>query len=90
METSAVISLAAVGVSLVALLLNGRKDTRSDAANTAIIKTKLDSLISGVDDIRVEMRGMKDAIGDHRERIARIEAAVANNTLRIDHLEGKE
>lgn len=89
METSAVISLAAVGVSLVALLLNGRKDTRSDAENTAIIKTKLDSLISGVDDIRVEMRSMKDAIGDHRERIARIESAVANNTLRIDHLEGK-
>lgn len=89
METGVLISVAAVLISLIGLLLTGRKDTRSDAAVNAIIQTKLDSLITGVDDIRVEMRTMRDTIGDHGERLARVEARAQSNTHRIDVLEGK-
>ncbi|MBQ1778577.1 MAG: hypothetical protein IIZ93_10515 [Acidaminococcaceae bacterium] len=90
METSTIIALGALLVSLVGLFLNGRKDTRHDAAANAIIQTKLDSLISGVDDIRVEMRTMRDTIGDHGERLARVEARAQSNTHRLDALEGKK
>ena len=41
METGVVISLAAVLISLVGLIMSGRKDTRSDAAANAIVQTKL-------------------------------------------------
>lgn len=87
METGVIISIGALLVSLVSLLVNGRKDTRSDAASNAIVQTKLDSLINGVDDIRVEMRSMRESLVDHGERIARVEARAASNTHRLDVLE---
>jgi hypothetical protein len=89
MDVGVYISIAAVVISLIGLLLNGRKDTRTDAAANAIITTKLDSLISGVDDIRVEFRSMRDTLSDHGERLARVEARAQSNTHRIDSLEGK-
>ena len=89
MEPGIIISIGALLVSLGGLILSSRKDTRTDAAANAIIQTKLDSLISGVDDIRVEMRTMRDTIGDHGERLARVEARAQSNTHRLDALEGK-
>lgn len=89
METGVIISLGALLISLIGLLLNSRKDTRTDAATNAIIQTKLDSVISGVDDIRVEMRTMRESINDHGERLARVEARSQSNTHRLDTLEGK-
>ena len=89
METGTIISLAAVAVSLISLLANTRKDTRTDAAAQAIITTKLDSVINGVDDIRVELRAMRETISDHGERLAKVEARSASNTHRLDALEGK-
>lgn len=90
METGTIISICAVAISLIGLLLTGRKDTRSDAAANAIITTKLDSLISGVDDIRIEMRSMRESITDHGERLARVESRAQSNTHRLDILEGKK
>ena len=89
METGTIISIGALLISLIGLLLNTRKDTRTDAATNAIIQTKLDSVISGVDDIRVEMRTMRESINDHGERLARVEARSSSNTHRLDALEGK-
>lgn len=90
MDTGVIISIGALLVSLVGLLLNSRRDTRTDAATNAIIQTKLDSVISGVDDIRVEMRTMRESINDHGERLARVEARAQSNTHRLDTLEGKQ
>lgn len=90
METSTIIALGALLVSLVGLILNSRKDTRTDAAANAITQTKLDSLISGVDDLRVEMRTMRDSISNHGERLAKVEARSSSNTHRLDILEGKQ
>lgn len=89
MDTGTVISIGALIVAFLGFVLNSRKETRSDAAVTAQIQTKLDSLISGVNDIRVEVRSMRDSISDHSERLARVEAATANNAHRLDVLEGK-
>lgn len=89
METGVIISIAAVLISLIGLIASSRKDTRSDAAANAIIQTKLDSVITGVDDIRVEMRAMRETISDHGERLAKLEARAASNTHRLDAIEGK-
>ena len=90
METSTIIALGALLVSILGLIFNGRKDTRSDAAANAVTQTKLDSLISGVDDIRVEMRTMRDSITNHGERLAKVEARASSNTHRLDAIEGKK
>ena len=90
METGVIISLVAVAISAVGLILSGRKDTRSDAANSAIVQTKLDNLISGVNDIRVDFGTMQNTVGDHSERLARVEARALSNTRRIDVLDGRK
>jgi len=87
MQIGTYISLGALLVSLVALLLNGKKDAKADAASHAVVTTKLDTLINGVDDIRVELRSMRDTLSDHGERLAKVEARAASNTHRLDVLE---
>ena len=47
METSTMIALGALLISFLGLVLNSRKDTRTDAASNAITQTKLDNLITG-------------------------------------------
>lgn len=90
MDTGVLISLAAVAISFVGLILSGRKDTRTDAAANAITQTKLDNLITGVTDIRVEIRSMRESITDHGERLAKLEARAASNTHRLDALDGRK
>ena len=90
MDTTIIISAAAVLISLAGLMINGRREVRTDAATSAIIQAKLYSLITGVDDIRVETRAMRETIGDHGERLARVEARAASNTHRIDGLEKRQ
>lgn len=89
METSTMIALGALLISFVGLILNSRKDTRTDAASNAITQTKLDNLITGVTDIRVEVRSMRESITDHSERLARVEARSESNSHRLDALETK-
>jgi hypothetical protein len=90
METSTMIALGALLISLIGLILNSRKDTRTDAAANAVTQTKLDNLITGVTDIRVEVRSMRESINDHSERLARVEARAESNTHRLDTIEGKK
>ncbi len=88
MEIKEYLSLAAVIISLLALLMNSRKDARTDAAGVAKMSAKLDSIGNGVEDIRVEMRLMRDKVDDHSERLAKVEARAASNTHRLDALDG--
>lgn len=90
MQPSVLVSIGALLVSLVALILNSRKDTRQDAAQEAVTQTKLDNLITGVTDLRVEIRSMRESINDHSERLARVEARAESNTHRLDALDGKK
>ena len=89
METSVMVSIGAMVVAFLGLILNSRKETRTDAAESAKIQTKLDNLIAGVTEIRVDIRSMQGTIGDHSERLAKVEARAESNTHRIDQLEGK-
>ncbi len=90
MQIGVAVSIGAFMVSLVALILNSRKDTRQDAATNAVTQTKLDNLITGVTDLRVEVRSMRESINDHSERLAKVEARAESNTHRLDALDGKK
>ena len=89
MDTGIVVSICAMVIALAGLILNSRKETRTDAAENAKTQTKLDNLITGVNDIRVELRTMQESISNHTERLARVEARAESNTHRLDALEGK-
>ena len=86
METSAILSLAAVLVSLVGLLLSTRKSTRDDAAGNARLETKLDSISSGVEDIRVETRTMRGRVDGLAERLSSVESSCKSAHHRLDQM----
>ena len=90
MDTGTIVSIGALLVALLALILNSRKETRTDAATLAEIKTQLIAVNNGVDDIRVEFRAMLSMINSHTERLARVEARAESNTHRLDTIEGKK
>lgn len=87
METGVIISLVAVVISAVGLLLNGRKDTREDAAGTARLEAKLDSISSGVEDIRVETRTVRSRVDGLAERVSAVERDCRNAHHRLDQLQ---
>ena len=86
METSAILSLAAVIVSLVGLLLSSRNTTRDDAAGSARVEAKLDGISSGVEDIRVEMRTVRSRVESLAERVSAVESSCKSAHHRLDQL----
>ena len=86
MDTSTLLSIAAVLVSLVGLLLSGRKGTREDAAGTARLEAKLDSISSGVEDIRVETRTTRGRVDALSERVAAVESSCRSAHHLLDQL----
>lgn len=88
METFSVLSLAAVIVSLIGLLLSTRKSTREDAAGGARLEAKLDSISSGVEDIRVEMRTMRARLDGLAERVSAVESSCRSAHHRLDQMAG--
>lgn len=87
METSVLISLLAVILSALGLLLNGRKTSREDAAGSARLEAKLDSISSGVEDIRVETRSMRSRMDGLAERVSAVESSVKSAHHRLDQLQ---
>ena len=76
METTTLISLGALLVAVISLILNSRKDTKNDAAALAEIKVGLNSAVTGINDLRVDLKSMREAIGEHGERIGSLETRV--------------
>ena len=87
MDLKDILSAVAVLLSLAALLLNSRKETRQDAAGTARLEAKLDSISSGVEDIRVETRTMRGRIDGLAERLSAVERDCRNAHHRLDQLQ---
>ena len=89
MDTGVIVALGALIISALGLLLSTRKDTRSDAAGTARMETKLDGIASGVEDIRVEMRTTRERVNGLSERLSAVESSCKSAHHRLDQLENR-
>lgn len=87
MELKDILSAAAVLLSVLALILNSRKETRQDAAGSARLEAKLDSISSGVEDIRVETRTVRSRVDGLAERVSAVERDCRNAHHRLDQLQ---
>lgn len=87
MEATVIISLCSLGVAAVAFLSTIRKDTRGDAAREARTETKLDNIINGVSELRVEIRTLSKRIDGLENRLTKYESELAEAFRRIDALE---
>lgn len=87
MDIKDVLSAIAVVLSLVALLLNSRKETRQEAAGSARLEAKLDGIQSGVEDIRVETRTTRARLDGIAERLSAVENSCRSAHHRLDQLQ---
>lgn len=87
MDVSVLISLLAVLISAAGLLGTVRKGTREDAAGSARLEAKLDSISNGVEDIRVETRSMRARMDNLGERISAVESSCKSAHHRLDQLQ---
>ncbi len=88
MQTGEIISMLALGVSFVVMALAFRRDTRGGGAELGEIRAKLSSISGGIDDIRVEVRTMREKQQDMAVRLAEAEASCKSMHKRLDeHIE---
>jgi septal ring factor EnvC (AmiA/AmiB activator) len=64
-------------------------DVRNDASESAVIKTKLDNISSGVDSIRIDMKANEKRVSDLSERVIRVEESSKQAHKRIDKIENQ-
>ena len=83
------ISLAALLISAVGIFRTFHRDSAEETAFNVTMSTKLDAISQGVDDIRVEMRTIREKQNDMNARISAIEANFKNLAVRVEHLESK-
>lgn len=84
MTTGEIISLGALGISLIVMVLTARRDTRGSAQESGEIRGKLDSISNGIDDIRVDLRTMRDKQQDMAVRLAETEASCRSMHRRLE------
>lgn len=68
---------------------NRDKDVRSDASESAVIRTKLDNISSGIDSIRIDIKANERRVSELSERVIRIEESAKSAHKRIDFIENK-
>ena len=75
-------------IAIVTLARNGKKDTRTDAAEQATMSADIKYIRTSIDDIKVDNRVIKADIGELQTKVARVEQSVESAHKRIDDLKG--
>jgi len=67
-----------------------KKDVAKDAAADADLRTQVNYIARGVDELRVEIRAANQRYDMLAERVTRVEESAKSAQRRIDRLEGRE
>jgi len=84
--------LSPISAMLVAWMSWGRtrsRDAAENGASNATILVQLGHIKEGNDDIKGQLKDMKEQQGNMRERITSVEASAKQAHKRLDHIEGK-
>lgn len=65
---------------------NRDKEVKSDASESAVIKTKLDNINEGVQSIRIDIKANEKRVSELSERVIRVEESSKQAHKRIDNL----
>jgi peptidoglycan hydrolase CwlO-like protein len=68
---------------------NRDKDVKNDASKSAVIETKLDTISSGIDSIRIDIKANEKRVTELAERVIRVEESSKQAHKRIDKFEVK-
>lgn len=87
MSVETLIALGGLLVAVLTVILAGRRDTRGDAAERAETRVMLTSIKSGVEDLRVDNRTMRDDLGKLAADVARVDQSAKSAHHRLDDLQ---
>lgn len=82
-------TLAGFLISYLSFQRTRDKDLKSDAQEDGVIKTKLDSIGKGVDDIRIDLKANEKQMFRMSEQLVRVDESTKSAHKRIDKLEWK-
>lgn len=92
-ELALVISAISLGFAIYQgvsnLKRNERQENKTEAAQTTAVIVKLESISEGVNEIKADIRGVKNEMNDFRERLTKAEESTKSSHRRIDTIEGK-
>lgn len=88
-ELGLLCAVAGAIISYFTFTRNRDKDVKSDASESAIIRTKLDAINQGVETIRIDMKVEQKERMNLSERVARTEESAKQAHKRLDKLEEK-
>ena len=86
-EISTLISVLAVVIAGIGTFANVKKGNKSDAAETATIIVKLESISNDIKELKNELQNIQKEIGDLRERVVIAEQSAKALHKRVDSLE---
>lgn len=67
----------------------GKHETKTDASELTTVIVKLESIGTGITEIKSEMTNVKNDIKENRERIIKVEESAKQAHKRLDTIEGK-
>ena len=75
-------------IAYLALRRERNNDMKNDTTESAVIKTKLDSIITGVDTIRIDLKANEKQLYELKSEFVRLDESNKSAHKRIDKLEG--
>lgn len=88
-EITVIIAIGSFLLGIFTFNRNRDKDVKSDASESAVIRTKLDNISQGVESIRIDIRANEQRVRDLSDRVVRVEESSKQAHKRIDTLELK-
>ena len=90
-EIALIISVVSLGFGIYQgvsnLRRNDRQDNRVEATQITAVIVKLETIGEGVNEIKVDMRNIKNEINDIRERLTKVEESTKSAHHRLDGME---
>lgn len=80
-------TLLGVLITVFTFTRNRDRDVKSDASELAVIKTKLDTISLGIEQIRIDIRANEMRVSDIAEKLIRVEESNKLAHKRIDKIE---
>ncbi|WP_138090809.1 hypothetical protein [Halalkalibacterium halodurans] len=88
-EFGVLVAIGGLVISYLAYQFNRTKDVKSDATESAVVRTKLDAIGQGVESIRIDLKANEMRMSEISERVTRVEESTKSAHRRIDQLKGE-
>lgn len=69
---------------------NQKSDDKKDASEMTMVIVKLETIGTGITEIKADMSNVKDDIKETRERLIKVESSAAQAHKRLDTLESRK